>query len=513
MVALSSGDTSEATVPSAVTIAAGQTTSPAFDIAPVHDSRVDGTQNVTLSANFAGHVTGSDTLDVTDDAPVTLTLAFGAGGASVSGGGTQDPDASFNIAATAASGFQFVNWTVSSGSATIGSATSATTSASTSEDTTLQANFATVTYFTVSYDDNISDSGSVPVDASSPYESGSTVTVLGNSGSLVRTGFSFEGWNTASDGSGTDYAQDDSFTIGSDVTLYANWNSPPTVDPGSTQTVYLTASVPWTPADISTTAWYDAADAGTITESSGAVSQWNDKSGNGNHAAQGSAADQPATGGAINGVNAIDFNPLSSTKQYLTTDLEQLTTVSIYLVIDPTARGINGYGAAIGANAAGHGQNSGLFWPLEQYATGTERNDVYYTDSTLDKVFCNGIEDSANHNFEPVILSHQGTSLPTANLKYLIGNRAASLQSGFAYMGLMGEIIICPQEHDLATRQKMEGYLAHKWSLEANLPVNHPYKELAPGSPAAVAARDRLPRGLSGSGAWPRTFGSIQKSE
>ena len=27
-----------------------------------------------------------------------------------------------------------------------------------------------------------------------------------------------------------------------------------------------------------------------------------------------------------------------------------------------------------------------------------------------------------------------------------------------------------------ATRQKVEGYLAHKWGLSGNLPSNHPYK-------------------------------------
>jgi hypothetical protein len=29
-------------------------------------------------------------------------------------------------------------------------------------------------------------------------------------------------------------------------------------------------------------------------------------------------------------------------------------------------------------------------------------------------------------------------------------------------------------------RQKLEGYLAHKWGLGANLPVDHPYKTVGP---------------------------------
>jgi hypothetical protein len=65
----------------------------------------------------------------------------------------------------------------------------------------------------------------------------------------------------------------------------------------------------WTPASISTSAWYDAADESTITESSGSVSQWSDKSGNDAHATQTSGSFQPSTGTeTINGLNVIDFD-------------------------------------------------------------------------------------------------------------------------------------------------------------------------------------------------------------
>ena len=65
----------------------------------------------------------------------------------------------------------------------------------------------------------------MPTDASSPYAPSSTVTVLGNTGSLVRTGCTFSGWNTAADGSGTTYPADGSgsFTITANTTLYAKW--------------------------------------------------------------------------------------------------------------------------------------------------------------------------------------------------------------------------------------------------------------------------------------------------
>ena len=49
----------------------------------------------------------------------------------------------------------------------------------------------------------------------------------------------------------------------------------------------------WTPAEITTALWLDADDAATITLNGSTVSQWADKSGNGNHVSQSSAASQP----------------------------------------------------------------------------------------------------------------------------------------------------------------------------------------------------------------------------
>ena len=55
--------------------------------------------------------------------------------------------------------------------------------------------------------------------------------------------------------------------------------------------------------------WLDADDSGTITQSSGNVSQWDDKSGNENHGTQGTEANQPNTGTrTLNDKNVLDFN-------------------------------------------------------------------------------------------------------------------------------------------------------------------------------------------------------------
>ncbi|MGA2974325.1 MAG: leucine-rich repeat protein [Spirochaetia bacterium] len=81
----------------------------------------------------------------------------------------------------------------------------------------------TASTYSVTYDGNGASSGSVPTD-SNKYKEGATVTVLGNTGSLAKTSYTFAGWNTKSDGSGTGYGVGVTFSMGSaNVTLYAVW--------------------------------------------------------------------------------------------------------------------------------------------------------------------------------------------------------------------------------------------------------------------------------------------------
>jgi uncharacterized repeat protein (TIGR02543 family) len=77
----------------------------------------------------------------------------------------------------------------------------------------------------VVYDSNGATSGTAPADLQ-PYSQGDTVTVAGNTGNLARAGYSFAGWNTAANGSGSSYAPGASLTMGtSGIVLYAQWNS------------------------------------------------------------------------------------------------------------------------------------------------------------------------------------------------------------------------------------------------------------------------------------------------
>ena len=92
--------------------------------------------------------------------------------------------------------------------------------------------------YTITYNGNTNTSGNVPIDSNVPYTDGSTVTILGNPGSLAKTGFTFAGWNTEANGSGTSYSQGNTFTINNNTILYAQWTAvPPPSAPILTQSV------------------------------------------------------------------------------------------------------------------------------------------------------------------------------------------------------------------------------------------------------------------------------------
>ena len=82
----------------------------------------------------------------------------------------------------------------------------------------------------------------------------------------------------------------------------------------------------------------------------------------------------------------------------------------------------------------------------------------------------------------------------TQNVDY-IGRFVSSSSGNHDLIGDFGEIILMDSVPSTETRQKLEGYLAWKWGLEANLPAGHPYKNTSPGGTGAIA--NLAPTGIS----------------
>ena len=137
--------------------------------------------------------------------------------------------------------------------------------------------FTSTWHFSVTYDGNGATSGTVPVDSAS-YLSGDNAIVRGNTGSLVKTGAAFSGWNSKSDGTGITYPAQSALVVGSaSVTLYAIWN------PITTYTITYNANG-GTGAPTDTTAYQTGATAtvmgpGSLARSGYTFGGWNTTSG------------------------------------------------------------------------------------------------------------------------------------------------------------------------------------------------------------------------------------------
>jgi hypothetical protein len=208
----------------------------------------------------------------------------------------------------------------------------------------------------------------------------------------------------------------------------------------------------WTPALISTALWLDAADASTITESGGAVSQWNDKSGNGRNARQATAGNRPTyTSAVLNGKNVVSFN--GSTQWF--------ATISAYGA---------GHFAAVAKSTISKsfaGLHTGTTSELILSGTGTQviqASTSYVNSSTNLSIAFN----------QPFIW---GVNLSaTRSAGRTLGEEPNGSGAARAWNGYCGELIVLASPQDGEIRNRLEGYLAHKWGLTANLPSDHPYK-------------------------------------
>jgi len=125
--------------------------------------------------------------------------------------------------------------------------------------------------YSLTYDANGGDASSVPAD-NNAYSSGARVWVDNNT-EPQRLGYIFAGWNTATDGSGSQYYGNDSFFISSNTTLYAVWNKGLTVSyDGNGAT---SGSVPVDPTGYRFLAWIAAMSGDGLHRSGYTFAGWN----------------------------------------------------------------------------------------------------------------------------------------------------------------------------------------------------------------------------------------------
>ena len=261
----------------------------------------------------------------------------------------------------------------------------------------------------------------------------------------------------------------------------------------------LFASNMWTPAQITTSLWLDAADSSTITGTS-SVSEWRDKSGNGRNAT--TAVRFPSLlSNAQNGLSAISFTAASATKldtpdfsiapnrQYCTFVvvsgaglLSSSTFPRIWVAkltgdggSSPSAYQQGYFGAGASNGSALH--IAGAASPLTPEITGISTTSAVLLSGRFGTagLASNNISISANGGTQTSASGRTGV-LSTTGIR--IGSDVGTTTAA-SWNSWIGEIILT-QDISFAQSQIIEGYLAWKWALQASLPADHPYKTAAP---------------------------------
>jgi uncharacterized repeat protein (TIGR02543 family) len=156
---------------------------------------------------------------------VNLAFTTVTGTATLASTATYNKGSALILPSATKSGYTFSGWyTTASNSPTAGSVIgSAGASYSPANAITLFARFAGIVY-TISYNGNGNGAGTVP--ATGSFETGGTAySILGGTNSPSRVGYTFAGWNTKADGTGTDYAVNASYSTNADLSLFAKWTA------------------------------------------------------------------------------------------------------------------------------------------------------------------------------------------------------------------------------------------------------------------------------------------------
>ena len=253
-----------------------------------------------------------------------------------------------------------------------------------------------------------------------------------------------------------------------------------------TKSVYYTQFSPKTIQNCQL--WLDAADLTSMTITSGSISQWNDKSGNGysfvNNATFtpwnfGSIYYPTITYSGLNKQNIVSFNTqsLGSVDIFPSGNAQNF---SMFLVgTSYMGRGEDGYGSGwsisfpdflgsivfVGSGAVGYTMTNGtgLLNYLEVTQGSTSVITTYNSGSLV-------------QTQSPV-----NNTLRSSTIGFQIGRR-----SGYYRNGYIAEILVYSRVLSSGERQTVESYLAQKWGLTAALPAGNINNTFPAGSPVAL---------------------------
>jgi hypothetical protein len=206
--------------------------------------------------------------------------------------------------------------------------------------------------------------------------------------------------------------------------------------------------------------WLDAS------ELSSSDSLWLDKSGNGNNGNKTGATNVLTN--AQNGHSVMYYN--ANGQRHKFNMINDIRTVFWVISQDTSANG-QGYRHLLADTTNHpdfHSHNNGKFWS-PQHTQSMVRNGIIRMNGSIIDGYTTNYPNSLS------IISLR----TTANAKSdAFGYDRTNM--GNQWIGKLGELLIYNSVLSDKQIQQIEGYLAHKWGLLANLPSNHLYKSAAP---------------------------------
>jgi uncharacterized repeat protein (TIGR02543 family) len=345
-------------------------------------------------------------------------------------------------------------------------------------DTTLYANWGSA----ITYDGNKQTSGIAP---SPSFISGASGSLATNSGSLVKTGYRFDGWNTAADGSGTFYAPGATYSNSGNLTLYAQYSLPvvfPTeysrVDP-----IRLNPYMRFKAEDYNanTKLWLDSSGNGRNTSLvRGTPSVVTTSSGNGN-----SKTFKVVAGGTSDGIKF--GNPTFASSTYTLITVARYSGATKQRIFDGDG---DNYLHGFFNGASGVAHHNG-------WVTG--QSDVHGSNWVLGTSF------ASNYRSNGI---SRGTSGGTANLGPLglnYGTYFATQSSNFE----VAEVLIFNYQLNATQIRQVEDYLSQTYGITLSSPGSYPTSSSL-AIAAGVGGRSETLTAINGRGNKTFSFSPLQ---
>jgi hypothetical protein len=240
----------------------------------------------------------------------------------------------------------------------------------------------------------------------------------------------------------------------------------------------------WTPAAISTQSWYDVSDSSTLTITNSIVEEIRDKSGNNLNLTANSASDK---GHALisSDLNGLDTVYIDGDDGYNANTSYSVAAGNLQAFILTKVETVDNFNDSILASA-GTIPN----WQLNAASANQFRAQVnsqggstpaasadFSSNYRIFNAFFDWDNKVIKSYVDSVVVGSAtySTQLSSNQLLRVYTNRGNSVMPE----GKIAEIILCNDVSD-TIREKIEGYLAHKWGLQSNLPDTHLYKRVPP---------------------------------